>query len=64
MVNFYFECQVIIVLNDSIDSKFVGMEAISEKTAIFLDSYIDTSLFDAYGSRACYSLFVKNGTYI
>lgn len=39
-----------------------GMEAISEKTAIFLDSYIDTSLFDAYGSRACYSLFVKNDT--
>lgn len=39
-----------------------GMEEISEKTAIFLDSYIDTDLFDAYGSRACYSLFVKNET--
>jgi len=38
-----------------------GMEEITEKTAIFLDSYIDTELFDAYGSRACYSLFIKNG---
>ena len=38
-----------------------GMEEITEKTAIFLDSYIDTELFDAFGSRACYSLFVKNG---
>jgi len=39
-----------------------GMDTISNKTAIFLDSYIDTNLFDAYGSRACYSLFVKNGS--
>lgn len=39
-----------------------GMEEISEKTAIFLDSYIDTELFEAYGSRACYSLFVINET--
>ncbi len=38
-----------------------GMEEITEKTAIFLDSYIDTELFEAFGSRACYSLFVKNG---
>ena len=37
------------------------MDTISNKTAIFLDSYIDTDLFEAYGSRACYSLFVKNG---
>jgi len=37
-----------------------GMDTISNKTAIFLDSYIDTDLFEAYGSRACYSLFVKN----
>lgn len=37
-----------------------GMETISEKTAIFLDTLIDVSLFDAYGSRACYSIFVKN----
>jgi ectonucleotide pyrophosphatase/phosphodiesterase family protein 5 len=36
-----------------------GMDTISAKTAIFLDSYIDTDLFDAFGSRACYSLFVK-----
>lgn len=36
------------------------MEQISNKTAIFLDSHIDTNLFNAFGSRACYSLFVKN----
>jgi len=41
-----------------------GMEEISEKTAIFLDNHIDTNLFDAFGSRACYSLFVKNETNI
>ena len=38
-----------------------GMESISEETAIFLDSYIDINLFNAYGSRAAYSIFVKNG---
>jgi predicted AlkP superfamily pyrophosphatase or phosphodiesterase len=37
-----------------------GMDTISNKTAIFLDSYIDISLFEAFGSRACYSLFLKN----
>lgn len=36
-----------------------GMDTISNNTAVFLDSYIDTSLFNAYGSRACYSIFVK-----
>lgn len=36
-----------------------GMEKISEDKTIFLDSYIDTSLFDAHGSRACYSIFLK-----
>ena len=36
-----------------------GMNTISNSTVIFLDSFIDTKLFDAYGSRACYSLFVK-----
>lgn len=39
-----------------------GMEEIKESSAIFLDSYIDTELFDAYGSRACYSLFLRNET--
>ncbi len=39
------------------------MEEITQKTAIFLDSYIDTNLFNAYGSRACYSIFVKNGNF-
>jgi ectonucleotide pyrophosphatase/phosphodiesterase family protein 5 len=38
-----------------------GMESISQNTTIYLDSYIDTSLFESYGSRACYVLFVKNG---
>lgn len=38
-----------------------GMDTISKETAIFLDSHIDTDLFDAYGSRACYSLFIKKG---
>jgi predicted AlkP superfamily pyrophosphatase or phosphodiesterase len=40
-----------------------GMEAISNKTVIFLDKYVDTTLFDAYGSRACYSIFVKKGNF-
>ena len=38
-----------------------GMESISNKTVIFLDKHVDTTLFDAYGSRACYSIFVKKG---
>ena len=38
-----------------------GMESISNKTVIFLDTHVDTKLFDAYGSRACYSIFVKKG---
>jgi predicted AlkP superfamily pyrophosphatase or phosphodiesterase len=39
-----------------------GMDTISSKTSIFLDSHIDTDLFNAYGSRACYSLFVKKAS--
>ena len=38
-----------------------GMEKIGEPTTIFLDSHIDTDLFDAFGSRAVYNLFMKNG---
>jgi hypothetical protein len=38
------------------------MDTISSKTSIFLDSHIDTDLFNAYGSRACYSLFVKKAS--
>ena len=38
-----------------------GMDTISNETVIFLDSYINTELFDAFGSRAVYTLFVKNG---
>lgn len=40
-----------------------GMDTISNKTVIFLDSHVDTNLFDAYGSRACYSIFVKKGNF-
>jgi predicted AlkP superfamily pyrophosphatase or phosphodiesterase len=40
-----------------------GMDTISNNTVIFLDSYIDINLFNAYGSRACYSIFVKNCKY-
>ena len=40
-----------------------GMDTISKETAIFLDSHIDTDLFNAYGSRACYSLFIKKGKF-
>lgn len=36
-----------------------GMDTISNKTAIFLDNYIDTNLFKAYGTRACYNLFLN-----
>ncbi len=38
------------------------MDTISNKTSIFLDSHIDTDLFNAYGSRACYSLFIKKAS--
>lgn len=41
-----------------------GMEYISNKTVIFLDDYIDPSLYSAYGSRACYSIFVNNGNLV
>lgn len=40
-----------------------GMESISEKTVIFLEEHVDTNLFNAYGSRACYSIFLKNGNF-
>ena len=36
------------------------MEKISEDKVVFLDKYVDTALFDAYGSRAVYSIFVKD----
>lgn len=55
-VNDLFESMNLIVTSDH------GMEEISKERAIFLDSYIDTELFDAYGSRACYNLFIKNET--
>lgn len=41
-----------------------GMDTISQNTSIFLDSFIDVNLFNAYGSRAVYSIFVKNGIYL
>ena len=36
-----------------------GMDTISNRTAIFLDTYLDTNLFRAYGSRACYNIFMN-----
>lgn len=36
-----------------------GMEEVSEKNAIYLDSYVDTGLFDAYGKKSSYNLFLK-----
>jgi ectonucleotide pyrophosphatase/phosphodiesterase family protein 5 len=41
-----------------------GMEAFSSNTTIFLDSHIDTELFNAYGSRACYTIFVKKRKFL
>jgi hypothetical protein len=38
-----------------------GMEKITKENAIILKSYVDINLFDAYGSKACYNLFLKNG---
>lgn len=40
-----------------------GMDTISNTTAIFLDSYVDVDLFEAFGSRACYSLFLRNSMF-
>lgn len=37
-----------------------GMAQLSKERAIFLDSYVDLNLFDAYGSRSVYNLFMKN----
>jgi hypothetical protein len=36
------------------------METISRDTAIFLKDYVNVTLFDGYGSQACYNIFVKN----
>jgi predicted AlkP superfamily pyrophosphatase or phosphodiesterase len=42
-----------------------GMETIKGKeNAIFLDNYVNTSLFEAYGSSAVYDLFLKNGEFL
>ena len=40
-----------------------GMEQISKNNTRFLDQYVDTDLFDIYGSRSVWNLFVKNGKY-
>lgn len=37
-----------------------GMETISNKSAIFLDKYIDMNLIEPFGSRALYNIFVKD----
>lgn len=41
-----------------------GMEEVSKDKAIVLDTIVDTSLFEAYGSRAIYNLFMKNRQYL
>ena len=38
-----------------------GMAQISEKNARFLDKYVDINLFNYYGTRSVWNLFVKNG---
>lgn len=40
-----------------------GMESVSEEKSIFLDSYVDLSLFDPYGSRTCINLFLKDSKF-
>ena len=37
-----------------------GMEKISNETAVYLDSYVDTTLFEAHGSVSFYNIYVKN----
>ena len=41
-----------------------GMETIASKEkAVYLDKYVNTSLFDAFGSSAVYDIFLKNSKY-
>lgn len=40
-----------------------GMEKISNETTLFLDDFVDTTLFDAYGSRVVFNIFIKNGNF-
>lgn len=37
-----------------------GMEKIGKNTTIFLDQYTNVNLFNAYGSRSLYNLFIKD----
>jgi len=37
-----------------------GMESISEANTVFLDKFVDTNLFDTFGTRAVHTLFIKN----
>ena len=37
------------------------MEEITEKNTIYLDSYVDTELFNAYGRKTFYNIFLKSG---
>ena len=38
-----------------------GMEKISKNNTRFLDQYVDINLFNYYGSRSVWNLFLKNG---
>ncbi len=37
-----------------------GMEQVSKETCVFLDNYVDISLFRAFGSGALFNLFVND----
>ncbi len=37
-----------------------GMEKVSNETCVFLDKYVDVTLFRAFGSGALYNLFVND----
>lgn len=41
-----------------------GMQSILNKEPIFLDNYVNSSLFDAYGTSTTLNIFLKNGRQI
>jgi ectonucleotide pyrophosphatase/phosphodiesterase family protein 5 len=41
-----------------------GMQSILNKEPIFLDKYVNSSLFDAYGTSTTLNVFLKNGRQI
>jgi ectonucleotide pyrophosphatase/phosphodiesterase family protein 5 len=54
-INYLFEKLNVIVTSDH------GMQTVDVNTkSIYLDTVVDTNLFDAYGSSVVSSLFLKN----